>query len=454
MKEKLPKEFLEDMKEILKDEFEDFLKKYEEKPIRSFKINNIKTTNENFLEIFDKKIEKIPYAPNGYYLKDEMKVGFDPLHHSGSYYMQEPSAMTVTNSVTIPKDSIVLDVCSAPGGKSIGISNQLLGSGFLVSNEINPTRAKILLSNIERMGITNCMVTNFNVNQLKELYPNTFDYIFLDTPCSGEGMFRKDEQAIQEWSKENVDLCAKRSLELLETIESCLKKDGYLVYSTCTFAKEENEEVIEKFLKKHHYELIELPDNIQKVTKEGIKTTENTTLTRRFYPHTGNGEGQFIAVLKKKEETNEKENWKSAIQKLTNQQEKIVLSFLKETLTNIDFEIYKYKEQIILLPKTPIPFPSHHVLSLGVTLGTIEKNRIVPHHQFFSAYGKHFKNKLNLKQNDSRIQKYLEGQEIESEQINDGWGCLLIEESPVGGFKAKNQKLKNHYPKGLRNFSN
>jgi len=128
--------------------------------------------------------------------------------------MQEPSAMTVTNSINIKKDSIVLDVCSAPGGKSIGISNQLLGSGFLVSNEINPTRAKILLSNIERMGITNAMVTNFNVHQLKELYPNTFDYIFLDTPCSGEGMFRKDEQAIDEWSKENVEICATRSLTI------------------------------------------------------------------------------------------------------------------------------------------------------------------------------------------------------------------------------------------------
>ena len=456
MKEKitLPEEFIQTRKSVMKENWNLYLKEYEKEPIRGLQVNTLKIDIETFKQKFTKKIEPIPYTTNGFYLEEELKAGKDPLHHAGSYYVQEPSAMIVANSLTIKKDSIVLDVCSAPGGKTVGISNQLQNTGLIMANEVNPTRAKILLGNVERMGISNCVVTNFSVDQLKTLYPNTFDYIFLDTPCSGEGMFRKDEQAVKEWSLKAVENCSKRSLDLLEAISSCLKTGGYLVYSTCTFAKEENEDIIEKFLTHHSYQLLSLPKSIQQVTEIGLKTNKETEKCRRFYPYTGKGEGQFVAVLQKQEERRKKETSKSAIQPLTSQEKKIVISALKEMLSEIPEHIYQYKGKIIYYEKEDFPIPPHQVLSVGVTLGTIEKNRFIPHHQFFTTFGKQMKNQLNLEKDDSRVKQYLTGYEIEDEHIADGWGVLLIEGCPTGGFKASSGKLKNHYPKGLRIFSN
>lgn len=458
MKEKinLPKEFIEARKPIIGKNWESLIKEYEKEPIRGLQVNTLKIDPKTFQQKFTTKIEPIPYTSNGFYIEEELKAGKDPLHHAGSYYVQEPSAMIVANSLPIKKDSIILDVCSAPGGKTIGISNQLQKSGLIVANEVNPTRAKILLGNVERMGIPNCLVTNFQVNQLRDLYPNTFDYIFLDTPCSGEGMFRKDEQALQEWSLEAVDHCSKRSLELLETINDCLKTDGYLIYSTCTFAKEENEDIIEKFLNHHSYQILPVPESIQKVTEPGVKTNNQQTTEncRRFYPYTGKGEGQFVAVLQKQEKQNGKSNIKSTIQPLTAQQKKIVIPALKEILIEVPDHIYQYKEKIIYFEKADFPIPAHQVLCAGITLGTIEKNRFIPHHQLFTSFGKQMKNQLNLKKDDPRVIQYLNGYEIEAENIMDGWGVLLIEECPTGGFKASRGKLKNHYPKGLRIFSN
>ena len=456
MKEKitLPEEFIQTRKPIIGENWNLYLKEYEKEPIRGLQVNTLKIDIETFKQKFTKKIEPIPYTINGFYLEEELKAGKDPLHHAGSYYVQEPSAMIVANSLSIKKDSIVLDVCSAPGGKTIGISNQLQNTGLIVANEINPTRAKILLGNIERMGISNCVVTNFSADQLNTLYTNTFDYIFLDTPCSGEGMFRKDEQAVKEWSLDAVENCSKRSLELLETISSCLKTGGYLIYSTCTFAKEENEDIIENFLSHHSYQLLSLPESIQQVTEAGLKTSKPTEKCRRFYPYTSKGEGQFVAVLQKQEEQSGKQTNKSAIQPLTAQEKKIVIPALKEMLSEIPEHIYQYKGKIIYYEKEDFSIPPHQVLSVGVTLGTIEKNRFIPHHQFFTTFGKQIKNQLNLEKEDIRVKQYLTGYEIENENVTDGWGALLIEGCPTGGFKASKGKLKNHYPKGLRIFSN
>lgn len=449
---RLPEKFIELRKPLLKEDWEKFIVEYSKEASRGLQVNTLKIDSDSFLKCFDKKIEKVPYTKNSFYIEEELKAGKDPLHHAGSYYVQEPSAMIVTNSVTIPKKSIVLDVCASPGGKSVGILNQLQETGILIANEINPTRAKTLVGNIERIGAKNAIVTNFNCQQLHDLYPNTFDFIFLDTPCSGEGMFRKDDNAIQEWSEENVISCGKRSLELIDTINACLKENGYLIYSTCTFAKEENEDVIEQFLKTHHYELIEVPEEIKKVTTAGIVTTEKTDICRRFYPHTGKGEGQFVAVLRKKEKQMETANWNSALQMLSQQEKQIIFPFLEELLGKIPNHLYHYKDKIIYYPHD-LPVYKYQVLSAGVTIGTIEKNRLVPHHQFFSCFGKEIKNQLNLKKEDPRVKQYLTGYEIEDNQVKDGWGVILIEGCPVGGFKATKGKLKNHYPKGLRMFT-
>ena len=286
--------FLNRMKEYLSDEYNLFLESYNNENIRSFTVNNNYISNADFESIIDLNIKKIPYIHNGYYLLDkDIKLGFHPLHHAGAFYMQDPSAMCVVESVDIPRDFMVLDLCAAPGGKTIQLS-QKVSNGIVISNEIDFKRAKSLYSNIERMGLSNVIVTNNKPSDFLKSFQNTFDLILIDAPCSGEGMFRKYPESQELWSLDNVNLCHNRDIEIVDIAHKLLKKGGILIYSTCTFAKEENEEIISYLLEKYEYEQIDIKDNLKSILKEGF-----IPKTYRFYPHISEGEGQFLAVLKK-----------------------------------------------------------------------------------------------------------------------------------------------------------
>lgn len=450
---KLPEEFSVRMKRILGENgYEKYLEAFEAPPERSLRVNTEKMSLFDFEKsgFFGK--EKIPYAENGYYLNND-KVGMHPYHHAGIIYVQEPAAMAAAEGIDIQPDWKILDTCAAPGGKSTQLKNKLGKKGVLVSNEIIPSRCKILTGNVERMGLKNVITTCTDVKRLSELFPKVFDLVCVDAPCSGEGMFRKDENAVSEWSEENVIKCAERQKEILSYAADCVRDGGYILYATCTFSLEENEMQIDSFLSSHpDFEIVPLTERVRNATERGVSfngcKTENIEYAGRFYPHTGRGEGQFIAVLRSKSEKSKSIPVKSILKKADS---KVLFDFLDDTLTayNRDF-VMMYKDSPVYFTNE-FSLPAPVAFSCGVTIGEIKKNYILPHHQFFSAMGKDFKRKVFLSAGSEECEKYLKGETFNVDCEN-GWAAVFIDGAPVGGGKATGGILKNHYPKGLRNF--
>ena len=444
----LPIDFSNRMKEILGTDFEKFGAAFSEYPVRSFRVNTNKISKENFEKIDPFGGEQIPYAENGFYF-DCDGIGNHPYHHAGMIYIQEPSAMAAVAGVEIQSDWNILDLCASPGGKSTQAAKN--PDGILVSNEIIPSRCKTLTGNIERMGYKNVITTCADAKKLASLFGEVFDLVIVDAPCSGEGMFRKDENAQKEWSVENVMRCAERQHEILDEIKSVLKIGGLLLYSTCTFSLEENEKNVDRFLSENeNFELISVDENVKKFTADGINfdgcRTENISECRRFYPHLAKGEGQFIALMRKTDGTGIEELVQTALGEIPKSEQKIIFDFLDETLTDYEKKsVKKYKENFVYF-SSDFPVP-HGAFSCGVTIGSLQKNYIKPHHQFFSAMGKMFRKKIEL--DLEQAQKYIHGETVPCE-FEKGWCAVMSEGCPIGGAKAVGGTAKNHYPKGLR----
>ena len=446
----LPVEFQERMRSLLGNEYDDFLKSYDEKPVRALRVNTDKISLEGFEKMNIFPTEKIPYVENGFYF-DYDGIGNHPYHHAGMFYIQEPAAMVPVESINIMPDWRVLDLCAAPGGKSSQIKNKLGDSGILVSNEIVPSRCKILTGNMERMGFKNVVTTCMHPQKLKKEFPKSFDMIMVDAPCSGEGMFRKEEIAIDEWTPENVKMCAERQAEILDCAVEMLRDGGYIVYSTCTFSLEENEMIVDFFLRHHpDFELIPVTDKVRENTTDGVNfegcNCQNLHYARRCYPHKTKGEGQFVAVL---HNVNEDYDGFSYTDIKKEKIDKTVKAFLDDTIVS-------YKEENVLMYNgNPVYFtPDFSIrkgsaFSCGVTIGEIRKNYIQPHHQFFMAMGKDFRRKIELTAECDEIRKYLHGEEFNTDCPN-GWAAVLVDGCTVGGVKVSDGKAKNHYPKGLR----
>ncbi len=446
---KLPLDYENRMKALLGDDFEKYFSELRNSPVKAFRVNTDKISLEDFEKINPFGNEKIPYVENGYYLKYE-KVGNHPYHHAGLIYVQEPAAMAPAECVRVEKDWFVLDMCAAPGGKSTQLKNKLGENGVLVSNEIISSRCKILTGNIERLGLQNTVVTCMDTEKLASRFENTFDLIMVDAPCSGEGMFRKEEIAIDEWSQSNVEMCAKRQAEILENAVKALKSGGFIVYATCTFSLEENEMTIDAFLESHpEFELVPVNERVAKYTADGIKfegcKCENIHLARRFYPHIAKGEGQFMAVLHHKGEKTEN-NFYSSVSKKT---DKTVIEFLNDTLTDYNPDFVGVYNGNPIYYNNRLPIADRTAFCCGVTIGEIRKNYILPHHQFFMALGGKFKRKINLSADSVELMKYLHGEEFDTE-CDNGWAVVMVNGCAVGGVKVSNGRAKNHYPKGLR----
>ncbi len=445
----LPFDFTKRMKDLLGEEYEKFEASYSEEPVRSFRINTNKISEENFEKINPFGGEKIPYAENGFYFSHD-GIGNHPYHHAGMIYIQEPSAMAAVASVDIQPDLKILDLCASPGGKSTQAAAQI-PDGVLVSNEIVPSRCKTLTGNIERMGFKNVITTCADAKKIASLYGEAFDLVIVDAPCSGEGMFRKDENAQKEWSVENVLHCAERQHEILDEIKTAVKPGGFLLYSTCTFSLEENEKNVDRFLgENENFELVEVNNSVKIFTADGIIfdgcKEKNISRCRRFYPHVAKGEGQFIALMKKTDGLGIEELPPNALNDIPKNEQKIIFDFLDETLISYNKKaVKKYKENFVYFDSDfPVP---NGAFSCGVTIGSLQKNYIKPHHQFFSAMGKTFRQKIEL--SPEQAKKYIHGETVDCE-FDKGWCAVTIEGCPIGGAKAVNKTAKNHYPKGLR----
>ena len=439
------------MKQLLgEEEFRLYEDSFQQNAVRAFRVNTEKISVKDFTEISPFSSERIPYVETGFYL-DYDKIGNHPFHHAGMIYVQDPGAMATAECLEIRPDWWILDMCAAPGGKSSQLRNKLGEDGILISNEIILSRCKILTGNMERLGFRNTATTCLDPARIAQIFPKTFDMVMVDAPCSGEGMFRKDDIAIKEWSTDNVLHCAQRQKWILEQAAATLRPGGYIVYATCTFSLEENEMVVDAFLQEHpDFELIPVRDVVRRYTNDGISydgcKCSNLHDARRFYPHKSRGEGQFMAVL---HDTRPSAPRPAKAKKSAEKINPIVIDFLKDTLTDYD------PEQVSMYNGNPVYVSPSLALdkgvafSCGVTIGEIRKNYIQPHHQFFMAMGKQFKRQIELAPDSAELDRYLHGEEIPVDCEN-GWAVITTNGCSVGGAKVTSGRAKNHYPKGLR----
>ncbi len=427
---KLPERFLSDMKEILKDEYDEFIKTYDDKKTTGLRVNTLKISKNDLDKLNLFKLEQIPWVNEGFYYDEDIdRPGKNPLHEAGAYYLQEPSAMSVVPKLDIKEGEKILDMCAAPGGKSTYILSKLNNTGLLVSNEINPMRIKALGENLERFGAKNCIITNTDSNNLKKVFRGYFDKIVIDAPCSGQGMFRKDEVAISDWSYAKVLECQSIQREIIRDGYEMLKNGGTLVYSTCTFAKEENETVINEFIEEY----------------ENAKLIE----MERLWPHKIKGEGHFVAKIQKNEEEDIKAK-ELKVKRLDTELKdfrEFEKKFLNESIGN-KFDIRG--ENLYLLPEESPETKKLKILRYGLHLGILKKNRFEPSHAL-SHYLKpnQVKYTENLSIQDEEVLNYLRGNIINTGQSR-GWVLVTVENIPLGWGKESNGVLKNHYPKGLR----
>ena len=458
----LPIEFEKKMKAFLGNEWDDFLYSYDNNRFQALRFNTLKVQSpEEIMRILKvlgiSSDKRVLWANEAYYFDENVRPGKHPYHEMGLYYIQEPSAMSAA-ALLAPKPGMrVLDLCAAPGGKSTQLATYLGDSGLLVSNEINTQRSRILSQNIERMGIKNAIVTNEDSFVLASHFPGFFNAIQVDAPCSGEGMFRKLPEAIEQWSMENVEICAARQKEILDNAAVMLKPGGTIVYSTCTFSKEENEDVIEYFLEKH-----------SDFTLEEME---------RFWPHKVDGEGHFVAKLvrrgsvdtgfksdrqtkKIKNNKNRKNETKPA---LTKENMKLLSEFLDETISDDMAALIKnsrlvmFGEQLYRLPDMEVDIKGLKVQRAGLHIGEFKKQRFEPSHSLALALKlSEAKNVVKLTCDNPQTIGFFNGQSVmlsdeQAAECKKGWALVCVDGYPAGWGKVNGTQVKNHYPKGLRN---
>jgi NOL1/NOP2/sun family putative RNA methylase len=453
----IPNTFQERMKDMLQEEFEAFIQTYQENPLQGLRVNTLKVNIREFLNRVDFKLNPVPWCPTGFYYSEKDRPGKHPFHAAGLYYIQEPSAMSVVEYLEPQPGETILDLCAAPGGKSTQIAAYMQGKGLLLSNEITASRARILSENIERMGIRNAIVTNEPPERLAKRFPYFFDRILVDAPCSGEGMFRKLEEACQDWSLGKVEECSLMQKDILQTAAQMLKPGGTMVYSTCTFSKEENEGMIANFLNSYSdFEIVEIhhQHGIAKGRPEWGNDRTELTHTARLWPQLLQGEGHFAAKLRKKSEeaftprlpkSNNRKVDKTAVQ--------LFETFGKDSLCtdSLDGSYILFGEQLYLLPENAPDLEKLKVVRPGLHLGTVKKGRFEPSHSLALALKcKETKRSLSFSSNDPKIKRYLKGESLMVGGEQKGWTLVCVDGYSLGWGKLSEGQLKNHYPKGLR----
>lgn len=459
----LPETFLYKQQKLLGSEYPNFIKSYDEPATKGLRVNTLKIAVEDFIQLSPFSLQPVPWAKEGFYYSETDRPGKHPYHAAGLYYIQEPSAMAVVEILDPKPYEKVLDIAAAPGGKATQIATKMHNKGLLIANEVHPIRAKALSENVERLGITNTIVTNEEVHNLSKRFPSYFDRILLDAPCSGEGMFRKDEDSREQWSLESVEQCSIRQKQLLELAASMLKPGGKLVYSTCTFSPEENEQVIDAFLQNHSdFRLVPIPHEHGFQPGNPLwshSQDPRLTGTARLWPHHLKGEGHFIATLEKiagEPSLQTKKN--AASQRGTKPLQEALHwfhTFSKETFTQpIEFPKERYAlfgTQLYLLPENAPDLTQLKVLRAGLHLGEWKKNRFEPSHSLaLTLTANEVKSSISYPADHPDLYRYLRGEAIESKETLSGWTLLLVDQYPLAWTKAVSGVLKNHYPKGLR----
>ena len=417
-------EYLRRMQKILPD-FEKYKACLDQAPYKGIRVNTLKISVSEFKEISPFALEQVEWEPDGFLIGEE-KPGRSVYHDAGLFYVQEPSAMCAAPLLEVKPGERVLDLCSAPGGKGTQLAQAMRGEGILVLNEKIADRAKILLQNVERMGIVNAVVTNADPSELSERLEGYFDKVLVDAPCSGEGMLRKEAAAAENWSLSNVEMCAARQKKILESAAKLVTPGGMLVYSTCTFSEEEDERNVEWFVREFpQFELLS---------------------QRKIYPHREKGEGHFAALFRRCDgEKVRFKAWKPfADKKSLASWKEFEKEFLKKPLCG---EVLTFGKNICLVPAELFSLDGLRVLRAGLLLGENAGKRFEPAHAL--AMGADRNNLTKIADlDDEQIMRYLHGEELPPRDLQ-GWCVAAYHGYPIG--LAKNAgALKNHYPKGLR----
>ena len=445
----LPVAFCDEMKRILGDEYEDYLKSMEGTRKFGLRVNTAKISVEDFLKISPFELTPIPYVKNGFYYDGEKEQpAKHPYYFAGLYYLQDPSAMTPASRLPIEENDVVLDLCAAPGGKATELAAKLHGTGLLIANDISSKRAKALLKNIELFGVENSFIVTEYPKKLAEYFTGFFDKILIDAPCSGEGMFRKEPSMVKAWEQNGPEFYAALQEDILKQALPMLKPGGMLLYSTCTFSPLEDEGTVQKILSMN-------PD-MEILPMEGYKgfasgkpeligsTEESIRNCVRIFPHRVDGEGHFLALLRKKEAAEgkaipaESGGWTKEMDAFGD--------FAKEVLQEKPKGIYKiYGEGLYLLPEGTPKLEKLRVLRTGWMLGTLKKGRFEPSQAFAMGLRKEeVKHTADFSLEDERVIRYLKGETVEAEG-KDGWTLVCVDGFPLGWAKRQKGRLKNKY---------
>jgi 16S rRNA C967 or C1407 C5-methylase (RsmB/RsmF family)/NOL1/NOP2/fmu family ribosome biogenesis protein len=463
----LPPSYLEQMRNQLgHDEAIAFLLSYKEPRTYGLRLNPLKLSaapSSLFPQIEQQfGLSRIPWCTTGFYYDENTRPGKHAYHAAGLYYLQEPSAMSSAELLAPQPGETVLDLAAAPGGKTTQIAGMMRGAGLLVANEIHPARARILSENVERMGIANAIVTQAAPDELSARFPAFFDCIMLDAPCSGEGMFRKDPDAIREWSPKHVDMCAARQADILDHAAIMLKPGGRLAYSTCTFNRAENEDTIEAFIQRHPgFTLVKI---------------------ERIWPHQDRGEGHFVALLRKNSDSAADEQSSGRTARDTTRPHsrstgrtgsagsapaslasdmKLFRSFADSALPDMpslgNGEPVRFGDRLFWLPHdrtgrmTAGSLEGLRVVRPGLHLGDIRKGRIEPAHALALHLSAAAAAWVQSYAADSpEIAAYLRGESLPAQEGSAGWGLIAADGYPLGWSKASGGQAKNHLPRGLR----
>lgn len=449
------------MKELLQEEYSEYEQSFDEKPYAGVRVNHLKLTTEQFEKNSPFSIEPIPWTENGFYYKETHQPAKHPYYYAGLYYIQEPSAMTPAAILPIEEGDKVLDMCAAPGGKSTELAAKLKDSGVLIANDISNSRAKALLKNIELSGVKNAIVMSENPKKLVNYFEGYFDKILIDAPCSGEGMFRKEPAMVKNWEQYGVEYYSKIQKEIILYGAKMLKKGGYMVYSTCTFSAEENEQTIVHLLKEcpeFSVESVSCYEGFSKGRGEWIPTDETKQWDRieelqnciRLWPHKIKGEGHFAALLKKNDgKTGNQETYAYSKFKMPEQ----LQEFLKNIRIEFDGERFEQREDnIYYLPEGLVNMKGIRILRSGLLMGTVKKNRFEPSQALASALKMgEYKNVIPLAVSDTNVIKYLKGETVEVNAVQqDGWNLVCVDGYPLGWGKLTGNTLKNKYYPGWR----
>lgn len=457
----LPVIYTENMKKLLGDEYELYLKSFSDSRLYGLRTNRRKISSDDFAKLYKEKLEAIPWIDNGFFYDGkDIRPAKHPYYYAGMYYLQEPSAMTPANVIPIEPGDKVLDICAAPGGKSTELGAKLNGTGMLFTNDISNSRAQALLKNIELFGIDNVIVASEAPYKLAAKLPHFFDKILIDAPCSGEGMFRKDTAVLKAWDEGSNDKFAAIQRQILDFAVQMLKPGGVIVYSTCTFSPKENEESISYILDKYPYiGLMDLPEYegfAHGFTEYG-NGSEELKKTVRIFPHRMSGEGHFVALLK----SNLTEEMPGLGEYVRETGTKAVLKetelwdFLKCIKRSFDPDRIEIRKNgsVLYLPEETPDLSGLRLMRCGLLLGEIKKNRFEPSQALAMALTEdEYDNHISFSAEDPNVIKYLKGETIDADTtgLKDGYVLVCVDHRPLGFAKLNGASLKNKYLPGWR----